>query len=47
MEQSFGIRETALKLFKSYLSDRYQHTKIKNATSNLAKISVVSHKGHV
>jgi len=32
MEQSFGIRRTALKLFKSYLSDRYQYIKAKNAT---------------
>jgi len=47
MEQSVGIRGTALKLFKSYLSDRYLYPKVKNVTSNLAKIMCGVPQGRV
>ena len=39
MEHDFGVRRLPLKLFTSYLSTRYQYTKINNNKSSLSKVS--------
>ena len=38
MDSRFGIRGQSLKLFQSYLSNRYQYTKINNNKSKLNKV---------
>ena len=38
MDSRFGIRGLSLKLFQSYLSNRYQYTKINNNKSKLNKV---------
>ena len=39
MEPNFGVRELPMKLFKSYLLNRYQCTEINNYKSSLLKVS--------
>ena len=45
MDSRFGIRGLSLKLFQSYLSNRYQYTKINNNKSKLNKVICVIPQG--